>query len=385
MFFAIIPIALLLFFGIHYYIGLRTWQWLRSMGPVPFPRWAYWTVIGLLALSYPALRSASGWLPPGAVDAIAYVASYWLAIVVCLLPILMLIDDVRLINRWFRLIPARWMPDVNLVKVTGAAVCLLIAGLLVYGTWNARTPVVTEYALSIDKPAGPRKDLHVVLVADTHLGSINGNGRIRELVGMVNRLEPDLILLAGDIIDDDFGPFVTEDMPAELSKLHSRLGTYGILGNHDKGSENLAEFRAQLQRAGIQLLVDEWVKVDGSFYVAGRNDSSRQRRGSGQAKPLDQVLTGVDPALPILLMDHQPNRLAETVAAGVDLQVSGHTHRGQIFPGSLITSRVFAVDWGYLKQEATQFIVTLGYGTWGPPIRLGNRPEVVSIRVTFGK
>jgi predicted MPP superfamily phosphohydrolase len=100
--------------------------------------------------------------------------------------------------------------------------------------------------------------------------------------------------------------------------------------------------------------------------------------------PLPEVLAGIDATRPVIVMDHQPNRLDDAVAAGVDLQVSGHTHRGQVFPGNVITRRIFELDWGYLHKEATHYVVSVGYGTWGPPIRIGNRPEVVSIHVRFG-
>ncbi len=380
MIYFVIPLVLLIFGGINYYVGRRGWQWLQSMAPLSISRPVYWTLFWLLALSFLLARLASPWLPVVAADLLTTIAAYWMGVFVYALLILILLDAIRLLNRWLHVIP---VPDVNVVKVTGSVVCLALLGLTAYGAWRARTPVVTEYALSIPKGAGQHRELQVVLVSDTHLGSINGNGRIQELVSTVNRLNPDLILVAGDIIDDDFRPFLAHNMAAELSQMKSRLGTYGILGNHDAGSEDLPAFRAEMERAGIHLLVDEWVKVDNSFVIAGRNDSSQTRRG-GRATPLSQLLTGVDPALPVLLMDHQPNRLDEAVAAKVDLQVSGHTHRGQIFPGNLITSRVFEVDWGYLKKEATQFVVSLGYGTWGPPIRIGNRPEVVSIHLTFG-
>lgn len=378
------PMFLLIFGGINYYIGLRGWQWLRAMAPVSIPQAGYWLAFWLLALSFPLARMVKESLPVWAVEVVAFISGYWMAAFVYLLQLLLLVDLVRLLNRWFGLIPPRLIPDVNLVKLTGTAVCLMLLGLLVYGTWRARTPVVTEYALSIPKSAGSYRNLHVVLVSDTHLGAINGNSRIRELVAMVNRLEPDLILLAGDIVDDDFRPFVAHNMAAELSRMQSRLGTYAILGNHDDGARDLPEFQAQMQRAGIELLVDEWAKVEDSFYVVGRNDRSKRYLTGGQQQPLTQILGGVDRSLPILLMDHQPNRLDEAVAAGVDLQVSGHTHRGQLFPGNLITRRTFEVDWGHLQKQRTHFVVSLGYGTWGPPIRIGNRPEVVSIRLTFG-
>lgn len=379
MFAYVIPVLLLIYGGLNYYIGLRLLQWLTVVVPTTLNRPVYWIIYWLLALSFPLTRMTAGWVPLWLTEAVARISGYWLALYVYVLPLLLLIDVVRLLNRLIPLLPARVVDGASLVKVTGGALCLLFVGLMLYGTWRARNPVVTAYDVAIAKPAGAYEELNVVLISDTHFGHIIGKSRARQLVAMVNDLEPDLILFAGDTIDDDFRPFVAHDMAAELSKMKARLGTYGVLGNHDAGSEDLHAFRAELERAGIRLLVDEWVKVDDSFYVVGRNDS--RSRGAS----LQQVLAGVDPSLPVLLMDHQPDRLAESEAAGVDLQVSGHTHRGQLWPGSLITSRIFEVDWGYLQKGASQFIVSLGYATWGPPVRIGNTPEVVQIHLTFGK
>lgn len=384
IFYIVIPLVLALYGGLNYYIGLRGWQWVSALAPGFGWRPVYWVVFWLLAMAFPLGRLASGWLPVAVSDLIAKVGGYFMATYVYIFPLLLVIDLVRLVHRW-GWIPARLVPDVNLVKVTGTVLCLLYVGLMVYGTWRARTPVVVTYDVAVPKSAGALEQLNVVLISDTHLGSIIGNSRIRQMVDVVNGLEPDLVLVAGDITDDDFRPVVAHDMPAELSKMKSRLGTYGILGNHDSGAANLSEFRAQMERAGIHLLVDEWVKVDDSFYVVGRNDPSKRRLSGGESLPLRSVLVGVDTSLPVLLMDHQPNRLEEAAAAGVDLQVSGHTHRGQVFPGNLITNKVFEVDWGYLQKQATHYVVSLGYGTWGPPVRIGNAPEVVQIRLSFGE
>lgn len=123
--------------------------------------------------------------------------------------------------------------------------------------------------------------------------------------------------------------------------------------------------------------------MDDSFYIIGRDDLSGKRHNGHPRKPLGELLESLDRSLPLIVMDHQPARLEEAEAAGIDLQVSGHTHRGQMFPNHLVTRRTWELDWGYLRKGATQIIVSLGFGTWGPPVRIGNTPEVVSIRVRF--
>lgn len=363
--------------GISYYIGLRTAQWLAVVLPRPVPAGPYWGAVAFLALAFPAARMAGAWLPVWATEGLARIGAWWMAALVYVMPALLLTDLARLLIRGVRLVAPGLVPDLNLVGGTGAALLLAFAAVILYGSWAARTPVLTRYELTIPKPAGAYQELNVVLVSDTHLGTIIGRGRLQGLVDRVNQLEPDLVLLAGDTIDDDFRPFVARDMAAVLRQIQAPLGVYGVLGNHDDGAEDLPAFREALAQAGVRLLVDEWVAVGDAFYLAGRNDRSRN------PAPLEQVLQGVDRSRPVLLMDHQPDRLDEAVAAGVDLQVSGHTHRGQVWPGRLLTDRIFEVDWGYLQKGGTHFVVSQGWGTWGPPIRVGTRSEIVQIHIRF--
>lgn len=384
MLYIVVVTVLAVFGGLVYYVGLRGWQWLSAFFPYGQLRPVYWSIHWLLALAFPLTRFSPARLPIWLWEMLGRAGAFWMGLFAFSLVLVALMDLVRLISRWLHLIPAGPLP-VEAIKLLGSVAFLAAMGLSLYGTWRARTPVVTEYAFSIPKAAGARKDLHVVLVSDTHFGSVLGTGRARRLVDLVNSLEPDIILMAGDIVDDDFRAFVQRDMASELRRLNAPLGVYGVLGNHDPYPEDPAAFRAQMERAGIRLLVDEWVLVDNSFYVVGRSDSSLARYTGAPAVPLHEVLAGVDRSLPVLVMDHRPDRLDEAQAEGIDLQVSGHTHKGQIFPGSLITNRVYEVDWGYLKKGSSYFVVSLGYGTWGPPIRIGNAPEVVSIHLTFGQ
>jgi len=366
-----------LYGGIGFYIGLRGAQWLAAVLPRPVPPGPYWAAVALFALAFPLARLAGGHLPLWAAEGLARIGAWWLTAIVYLFPALLVADLARLVYRGMRLLAPGALPDLHFGKAAGGVLLAAYAIVLLYGTWAARTPVVTRYEVTIPKAAGPYRELNVVLVSDTHLGLIIGRSRLERLVADVNRLGPDLVLLAGDIIDDDFRPFRARGMAGVLRGLNAPLGVYSVLGNHDAGARDLPTFRAAMAEAGVRLLVDEWVLVDGAFYVVGRNDRSRR------PAPLESVLEGVDRSKPILLLDHQPDRLDDAVAAGVDLQVSGHTHRGQVWPGRLLTGRIFAVDWGYLRKGGTQFIVSQGWGTWGPPIRVGSRSEIVQIRIRF--
>jgi predicted MPP superfamily phosphohydrolase len=133
------------------------------------------------------------------------------------------------------------------------------------------------------------------------------------------------------------------------------------------------------------MLADEGLRVGDNFYVVGRNDASSARYSGGSRKNINELLSGVDKSLPVILLDHQPLELGKSEAAGVDIEFSGHTHRGQLFPNEYITNRLFELDWGYLKKGNLNAFVSSGIGTWGPPVRIGSKSEIVNIKVNFNE
>ena len=253
-----------IFGGLNYYVGARGWQWLQSFTPVPVSAATYWAVFWLIALSFMVTRLTAGALPPAVTTVLAHVSAWWMAVFTIAVQVLLVVDIVRLLGRVAvavapQLAPARLLPDVNLVQVTGTVVCAAVVALVAFGAWRARTPVVTSYTVDIPKAAGPYSELHIVVVSDLHLGEIVGNSRIRRLAGIVGDLDPDLVLIPGDLIDDDLRPFIARGMAAELAALRPRLGTYASLGNHDPTPDRLAAYREALAPAGIKLLADEYV------------------------------------------------------------------------------------------------------------------------------
>jgi len=139
-----------------------------------------------------------------------------------------------------------------------------------------------------------------------------------------------------------------------------------------------------LQQAGVTILQDQCVCIGNSFYLAGRDDKLRKMLTGTERKALADVLADCNRAFPILLLDHQPKELEEAQRNHVDLQLSGHTHQGQLFPVGLLTKWMYTIDWGYWRKGTYQLIVSSGVGTYGPPVRVGTTAEVVSIRVRFG-
>jgi predicted MPP superfamily phosphohydrolase len=291
-----------------------------------------------------------------------------------------LVDIIRLLDRAIPFLPLTLKQHP---EWTGLTVVILLTCILSYGFWNARHPVISRYEITIAKNAGNLAKLHAVAVSDIHLGNIIGADRLEKLVESINQLQPDIVLLPGDIIDAELQPFITQNMGTVFRRLNPPLGVYAVLGNHEYIGGEQDAIIAALEQAGVKVLRDSRVIINNNLVVAGRDERSRNRYAGGSRAPLSAILAGINPAMPVLLLDHQPVDLEESKLQGVDLQLSGHTHRGQLYPNHLITSRIFEIDWGHLKKDSLQVIVSSGYGTWGPPIRTGNQPELLDIYITF--
>ncbi|TEB10272.1 metallophosphoesterase [Pelotomaculum propionicicum] len=377
-FFAFFGVFFLIYGLINLYIGWRGWQ---AFGRLPAPGFGviYWLLFSLLALSFIAGRFGEKYLPAAAGDFLTVVGSYWLAAMDFFFLFILAVDIIRLLARWsgFALPAVKSLP-----AWTGLFVVISVAALVIYGAWNSRNPRLVHYDLNIPKAAGDTSELRVVMVSDIHLGRIVHNGRLLRLVQNVNSLNPDLILLPGDIIDENIGPFIEQKMSDSLLGLKSKHGAFAVFGNHEYiGGHQEEAFRC-LQEAGITVLRDSYQKIEDSFYLVGRDERSHDRFTGTARRQLSDVMEGVDRSLPVLLLNHQPVGAQEQ---GVDLQLSGHTHKGQLFPFNLLTKRIFETDWGYLRKENFQLIVSSGFGTWGPPIRVCNVPEIVEIVIHFNQ
>ena len=373
-----ILIFALVFGSLNFYIGWHLWGVLQDWVPISFG-WVYWVMFWFLALSYIIGRVCTVSLPGRFSTQLTVLGSYWLAGMYYLVIILLLVDLARILDNRIGFLPEA-MKNPQLVAL---GVTLLAVGILLYGSWNAHHPRITKYNLEIPKTAGDLNELHIVAVSDVHLGPIVHNGRLRHMVDMVNSLQPDLVLLPGDIIDENVKPFLEQKMPDTLKQLNPKYGIYAALGNHEYMGGHVEATVHHLEEAGVRVLRDRWVLVADSFYVVGRDEAMGRHMGRSPRKPLSEILAGIDHTKPLIMIDHQPVGLGEADRNGVDLQVSGHTHLGQLFPNQLVTDRLFENDYGYLKKDNLQVIVSAGYGTWGPPIRIGNTPEIVHICVRF--
>ena len=335
------------------------------------------------------------WFPKGSFGRLMKLTgNYWLGVMLYALIVIAIADFLRVIfrklgvmNRYLRLSCV----GTVCVAVT-AAVCLA-------GAVNARVIRTVEYDAVVEKKAGDLDDLRIILAADLHLGYNTGSREMEQMVKKINVQKPDLVVIAGDIFDNEYDAL---DDPKRLisilKRIKSKYGVYACYGNHDVEEKILAGFTFGgkhekkesdtrmdefLEKAGINLLRDEGVLIDHSFYLYGRPDLNRPGRGIEVRKTAREITQQMDQEKPIIVLDHEPKELEALAQAGVDLDLSGHTHNGQVFPGNIAIRFMWENPYGYLRIGEMHNIVTSGIGVFGPYIRVGTKAEICVVNVEF--
>ena len=251
------------------------------------------------------------------------------------------------------------------VRSFAVVVYIGITGLAVF---NAYSPVVHHLTVTTDKPL--EKPMDIALVSDTHLGRWFGNRQIDKLVRIIDDQSPDVVVIAGDIMNDTTIAYDNTNMHERLSKLKAPLGVYATLGNHDYRGYN-EQITQAVEAAGIKALDNESVLLNDSVWLIGRSDDVDQTRLLAT-----ELLTQVDTAKPVVFLEHRPDGIKEISPLPIDLHLSGHTHGGQIFPLTTLMKWFKPLAHGNKTIEDTQFLVTSGYGFGPVPFRLGTRSEI---------
>ncbi len=379
-------VQFLLFFSIVFtlYTILNSYIFIRGLGVVP-SEFHPWYIIGFVFLAYSYWwgrlleRVTLAW----PTKLLVFMGAYWLSAMVYLYMILITIDVFRLINHVIPIFPSFISTNPGLAaRVTAVSVIGVVSLVVAAGHFNARRPRLTKLDLMIPKNSHPLKSLNIVVASDIHLGTIMSKKRLERIVDSINALNPDLVLLPGDVVDEDLGPVIHQNLGETLRTIKSKYGVLACTGNHEYigGVEDAFQY---LTEHGIHVLRDSFIKVADSVFVIGREDRAIRQFAGKVRKPLEEIMAGIDREYPLILMDHQPAHLEEAVQHGIDLQLSGHTHHGQLWPFSFITRKMFEVSWGYKLKARTHVYVSSGVGTWGPPVRTGNRPEIVQIHLSF--
>jgi len=313
-------------------------------------------------------------------DILNILGGFWLAFMLYGFLFFLLSDIILLILRIPGIVSGE---NIFLFRTWSFISILFISSLLIIGGFiNALIPVTREYNITINKSAGEIKTLRIAAVSDIHLGSIIRKRSIKKLSAILKDLKPDMVLLLGDIVDGEIGPVLRGDLLQYFTSPKSIDGLFAITGNHEfiGGASKTIPY---IESKGIRVLKDEVVTLKGGIQLIGRIDRDSFRFYKKERLSLGELMKQVDTTKPVILLDHQPFHLDETAKYGIDLQLSGHTHNGQMWPLNYVTSMIYELSYGYLKKRNTQFIVSSGYGLWGPRVRSGSRSEILLINIKF--
>ena len=327
--------------------------------------------------------------------------NYFLGIFLYTLVIILLADFGRILLKY--VFHASWIHSRTAFTVAGAICALLILLLSACGIFHAKYIKTTSYDVIINKTIPERTSMKVVLLADTHFGYNAGVLHARELVRKINKQKPDLVCIAGDIFDNEYDAIRNpEKLEKTLRGIKSTYGVYACWGNHDLNEEILAGFTFKhkdgdlsdikdprmkkfLKNSNIHILEDESILINDQFYVIGRKDASLTEKIHETRKAPAQLTEKLDRDKPIIMIDHQPKELQELADAGVDLDLCGHTHDGQTFPGNFTIKLMWENPCGLLSKDNMTNITTSGAGVWGPAMRIGTDSEICSINIQLKK
>lgn len=282
-------------------------------------------------------------------------------------------------------------------KITNVAVVSFTILMSVYGIVNAQNLKVTTYDVTVDK-SSKQDELNVVLIADLHLGYSVGVKQMERMVNKINELQPDVVVVAGDIFDNEFSAIYNPVRLAEILRgINSKYGVYAVYGNHDIEEDILCGFTFSdddvtqvtsikemddfIENCGFTFLYDEAILINDDFYIYGRPDEERPNFGNDSRLEAEKITEGLDLSKLIICVDHEPHDQKNLSAAGVDVDLNGHTHAGQLFPGNIIINFFWDIAYGYKNFDGMHNIVTSGVGLFGPNMRTFTKAEIAQVKI----
>lgn len=355
------------------YVSTRGFQALRDF---PTARYVYlFLFVALFLISISSMLFARN-LSSEFAKLFSFVGFSFLIVLIYLALSFLLVDIVRIFNSFIHFAPQ----GMFVFRKWAFFATLAILGLtMIVGNYKFNHPSVENLNIQVEGKALQDKKIRIVFASDLHLGVSINKKKLQEYLDLINAQNPDLVLFGGDVVDNAVKPVIDQNMAEELRQIKAKYGVYTISGNHEYYGENPYLFQQYLkENTNIHFLRDSAVLINDSFYLVGRDDRSNPHR-----KKIAELIGTLDKTKAFVLLDHQPFELEESEKNNIDLQLSGHTHNGQLFPGNLIVKGMYENPYGYSKRTHTHYYVSSGLGLWGPQYRIGTKSELVVIDFNY--
>jgi len=385
------------YLGVSSYMMFRFFYWMKHCNH-RF-NWLRFKVPFAVVYLFMALSPVIAFLLPKSAVAIVIrrISTYWIGIMLYSLLYVVLFDLLRLIAKHTKLKNTLLFSRGSVISIGSVVVACAVATCL-YGIFNARNIKVNEYSVTVNKSCGSDKHLKAVLVADLHMGYAIGVDHITNMVEKINEQDADIVIIAGDIFDNSYdGMDDPEGIKAQFKSIKSKYGVYAVYGNHDidekilmgftfdwggkqLNSEKMTNF---MKECNIKLINDESVLINDEFYLVGRRDTDKPGTEDGTRAEISELTKDLDKTKPIFVLSHEPDELQKTADAGADIDFSGHTHDGQLFPGNLTIGLFWENPCGMIKKDNMYSIVTSGVGVYGTFMRVGTDAEICSVDIDF--
>lgn len=385
------------YLGVSSYMMFRFFYWMKHCNH-RF-NWLRFKVPFAVVYLFMALSPVIAFLLPKSAVAIVIrrISTYWIGIMLYSLLYVVLFDLLRLIAKHTKLKNTLLFSRGSVISIGSVVVACAVATCL-YGIFNARNIKVNEYSVTVNKSCGSDKHLKAVLVADLHMGYAIGVDHITNMVEKINQQDADIVIIAGDIFDNSYdGMDDPEGIKAQLKSIKSKYGVYAVYGNHDIDEKILMGFTFDwggkqlhnekmtnfMKECNIKLIDDESVLINDEFYLVGRRDTDKPGTEDGTRAEISELTKDLDKTKPIFVLSHEPDELQKTADAGADIDFSGHTHDGQLFPGNLTIGLFWENPCGMIKKDNMYSIVTSGVGVYGTFMRVGTDAEICSVDIDF--
>ncbi len=385
------------YLGVSSYMMFRFFYWMKHCNH-RF-NWLRFKVPFAVVYLFMALSPVIAFLLPKSAVAIVIrrISTYWIGIMLYSLLYVVLFDLLRLIAKHTKLKNTLLFSRGSVISIGSVVVACAVATCL-YGIFNARNIKVNEYSVTVNKSCGSDKHLKAVLVADLHMGYAIGVDHITNMVEKINQQDADIVIIAGDIFDNSYdGMDDPEGIKEQLKSIKSKYGVYAVYGNHDIDEKILMGFTFDwggkqlhnekmtnfMKECNIKLINDESVLINDEFYLVGRRDTDKPGTEDGTRAEISELTKDLDKTKPIFVLSHEPDELQKTADAGADIDFSGHTHDGQLFPGNLTIGLFWENPCGMIKKDNMYSIVTSGVGVYGTFMRVGTDAEICSVDIDF--